>query len=224
MKGRIFVTALVGLVTAGLASPAWAAYDVIIDDTDAVFMDWDGNLQVGAGDNSYGGGYRYVTNWGASGPAAARVRYYLPNVPAGVNLYAVYAWSPSANSTQWHPINIAADGTENFAQNIPWAGQFGTNKQWLGFDVHNEGGWLQLGPGPQSDPTAGSPGPNAGKLVYINGSTGQQPYLYVEYQPWFNNPIAFDAVRVVLIPEPATIAGMGLLGLLAMRRRRRAAA
>lgn len=211
--GKFSILAM-GLAVMIMAAPASALYDVIVDDSDAQFLDWDGNLLTSATGGYNNGGYRYVNNWGTSGPASARVRYYLPNIPSGERLYHVYAYSPSANSSQWHPLNVAADGTENFAQQISWAGQFGTNKQWIAFDAQNQGGWVQLGPGPQTDASLG------GQQVYITGDHGQ-PYLYVEYQGYFNNPIAFDAIRVVEVPEPASLAGMGLMGLMVLRRRRK---
>src|SRR5690606_3237408 len=136
----------------------------------------------------------------------------LPNIPAGENLYYIYAYSPGANSTAWHTIDVAADGTENFTQQISWAGQFGTNKQWISFDGNNEDGWVQLGPGPQTDGSV-----EGGRAVYISGDHGQ-PYLYIKYQGFYNEPIAFDAIRVVQVPEPTTLGGLAVMGLMALRR------
>jgi hypothetical protein len=213
-----------------------AGFDIIIDDVDVDFSEWYGGiLQTGFGDNSYGGSYRYVTDWGSydgiglsPSNASARAFYRLPaniNFPAGERLYNIYAWSPESNWDQWHAVDVAANGTENFDQQISWPGQFGTNKQWLAFDPNEGvdpelgGRWIKLGPGPQSDPLLDG-------AVYINPSINQKPYLYVGYQPWFTGTIAFDAIRIVElvpIPEPSsiTMASMGFVAFGAMARRLR---
>jgi hypothetical protein len=212
-----------------------AIFDVIIDDADVDFSEWQGGiLQTAFGDNSYGGSYHYVTNWGAydgigqsPSNASARAIYRLPsgvNFPAGERLYNIYAWSPQSNWDQWHPVNVAADGTDDIDQEISWPGMHGQNKQWLGFDsgasIDPElgGRWVKLGPGPQSDPNA-----DGGHGVYIH-QTSDKPYLYVEFQPWFTGTIAFDAIRIIEVPEPgaalmATI-GVAAMGVFARRRRK----
>lgn len=217
---------------------AWAVFDIIIDDADADFSEWHGGiLQTASGDNSYGNSYHYVTNWGLyngidalPSNASARVFYKLPpavDFPAGERLYNIYAWSPESNWNQWHAVNVAGDGTENNSQNISWGGQFGTNKQWLAFDPNKAvdpimgGRWVKLGPGPQSDSTA-----DGGSAVYLNPSAAE-PYLYVEYQPWFSGTIAFDAIRIVELPEPSSafLAAIGFtsFGVVVRRIRRRRA-
>jgi hypothetical protein len=206
---RRILSGAAALFFVALASRADAVFDIIIDDSDMTvdYSLWGtGVLQTATGDNSYGGSYHYVTDWGGSGQASARVFYRMPlniDFPAGEHLYNVYAWSPANNWNQWHAVNVAGDGTENFNQNISWAGQFGTNKQWLGFDPNKGinptygGRWVKLGPGPQTDTAA-----NGGSAVHINASNGPEPYFYVEYQPWYEGTIAFDAIRIVQFPIP----------------------
>ena len=213
-----------GLSTA----PAFAAWTQIVDDSNAQFSGFSGQLLTAVDASAVGGDYHYINNWGADGGSASGVvKYHSSGVPAGNNLYHIEFSSPtndafgSAGSVaQWHIFNVAADGTENNAQDIPWAGMFDTNKQWLGPNSgYNPGGWTLLGPGPKSDATL-----DGGIDVWLNGSGSGSPYIYIGVQPWHNAPIAFDAIRVTQIPEPAglvlSVLGAGVLGLAALRRKR----
>jgi hypothetical protein len=203
------------LALAAVRQTSAAGFDVIIDDSDALFTLFQGTLQSATGDSSYGGTYHYIDNWGALtqdplDARSARAFYFLPsgvNWPTGDNLYNVYAWMPDFQWT-WHVVEAAGDGTENLNQHINWAGQFGTNKQWLkadpqdpfspSFDPVLGGRWLKLGPGPQSDPNA-----DAGYAFHINPSNGS-PYFYLGYQTFYSGRIPFDALRIIaVVPEPA---------------------
>lgn len=210
---------LAALAVCLAASPAWAVYDEIVEPTP---QDFGGNLQTSASGDYDGGPYYYVNNWGANENPSARMRYILPTLPSGERMYNIYAWNPTANSNQWHIVNVNSDGQDlaGSTPNISWAGQFGTNAQWLQYPADSAPGgqWIKLGPGPQSDPAA-----DGGSGVYMNPVAGS-PEVYVKYQPWYNGSIAFGAIRVVeVIPEPATVAlaGMGLVGMALVARRRR---
>jgi PEP-CTERM motif-containing protein len=216
------------------AVSAHAAYDVIVTPDQFNPQTWGGNLlqaTVGAypGDNA--NGYYYTNNFGNS-PSATIIIPLPAGLPAGAHVYNVYEWNPTAHSAQWHVVDIAADGTMNNnndhsqATGIPWLGQFGTNHQYLQNPQDNPsnlGGWLKLGPGPQSDPTL-----DGGSGVWINPSTGLgAPYLQIHYLGFENAPESFDAFRVVQIdavPEPAS-GFLLLLGavLVGVRRSRRSA-
>jgi hypothetical protein len=210
-----------------------ALVDLIIDDSQAEFSLFQGTLQSAAGNDSYGGSYHFIENWGGStqdpnDARSARAFYFLPefSLPAGDHLYNVYAWMPDV-VWRWHVVEAAGDGTENFNQDINWAGQFGTNKQWLKadpgdpfapqFDPVFGGRWLKLGPGPQSDPNA-----DGGFAFHLNPSLGT-PYLYLGYQQFYDGLIPFDALRIVQIPEPTALLTVLLgpvpIGLVARRRR-----
>lgn len=197
------------LAAAGLlalsAAPAFGGWTQTIDDSAAQFSEFrSGALQTASDPSAVGGSYRYILDWGDSdADASATVKYQLSGVPAGNRLYHISISSPadptfgtSGSIAQWRVFNVAADGTESFAQEIPWAGQFGTNQQWIGPNSgYNPGALTQLGPGPQSDASLAD-----GSLVWLNGSatgigTGQ-PYIYIRYQPFYTGPIAFDAVTV----------------------------
>ena len=113
-------------------------------------------------------------------------------------------------SGQWHVVDIAGDGTMNNNNTMPWAGQFGTTHQYLQDPQNNGGGWLKLGPGPQSDSSN-----DGGQGVWINPTTGNgAPYLQIHYLGFENTPETFDAFRVVqidVVPEPSSLA-LALLG------------
>lgn len=212
---------------AASTSQVSAAWTQTVDDSAATFSSFDGQLLTAIDPTAVGGSYHYISDWGDGGNASGIVKYQLSGVPAGNNLYHISFSSPTnanfgspGSIAQWHIFDVAADGTENNSQAIPWAGQFGTNKQWLGPNSgYNPGAFTQLGPGPQNDASQGD-----GTEIWLNGSGSGQPYIYIKYQPWYTGPIAFDAITVTQVPEPSTIAlsilGAVGIGLTAWRRRR----
>ena len=215
----ILLALLAGAALVMSATQARAQYDQIITPDQFQFQTWGGNLAfstVGAypGDNA--NGYGWTANYGNS-PSATVIIPLPAGLPAGAHQYNIYEWVPTVNSVQWHVVDVAADGTmvdnPNHDPNtgIPWLGQFGTDHQYLQDPQNNQGGWLKLGPGPQSDNTV-----DAGSGVWINPSTGnsQYPYLQIHYLGFEGAPETFDAIRVVQIdyvPEPSVLA-LGLLG------------
>lgn len=228
-RNTVFSLAVCLLVLS--ATPAFGAlFSEIVDDSAATFSSFDSNLTVVNDPTAYGGSYHQIANWaGDGGDQSGKVVYQLSGLPAGNHLYNIYFSSPlnptygtPGSIAQWHIFNVAGDGSENFAQQIPWGGQFGTNKQWLGPNSgYNPGAFTELGPGPQNDTTWGD-----GKTVWMNTNLGQ-PYIYLTVQPFYSAPIAFDAIlvqQVNLTPEPSSIVlgslGAGVIGLLAWRRRR----
>jgi hypothetical protein len=224
-KSRLLAALWAASALLASVTGAVAQYDHIITPDQFQFQAWGGNLNfstVGAyaGDNSTG--YGWTANYGAS-PSATVIIPLPAGLPAGAHMYNIYEWIPSANSAgQYHVIDIAADGTLNNNPNhdpatgIPWVGQFGTDHQYLtsNQDLHpNAGSWVELGPGPQSDPTLGG-----GLNVWINPSTGLgAPYLQIRYSGFENIAESFDAIRVVevLVPEPSALA-LSLVGGLAL--------
>src|ERR1035441_6626658 len=207
----ISLPALLAALALGIsATGAFAQYDQIITPDQFQFQTWGGNLAfstVGAyaGDNPTG--YGWTANYGNS--PSATIQIPLPaGLQSGWHQYDVYQWVPNVNSVQWHVVDIAADGTMNNNPTMPWAGQFGTDHQYLQDPQGNQGGWLKLGPGPQSDTTN-----DGGSGVWINPTTGHgAPYLPIHFLGFEGSPETFDAIRVVqIVPEPSTLA-LALLG------------
>jgi hypothetical protein len=101
----------------------------------------------------------------------------LPTTP---ELYSVkfYGTSAPANN-DWQPIEVdfngsgPGDGEGQIDPNIPWAGQFGTNHQWIGADAKVAGQWMTTGPGPQ-----------APKSAAYNASGFDGTYMWLNADSW----------------------------------------
>jgi hypothetical protein len=201
------------------AASARAQYDQVITPDQFLFLNWGANLQwstVGAYPGDGPNGYAWTANYGAT-PSASVLIPLPPSLPAGAHGYDIYEWIPFVHSTQWHVVDIAADGTLNINNpnpvpniHIPWPGINGSNQQVLQDPQNDQGGWVKLGPGPQSDSSL-----DGGYGVWLIPVPGNPyPYLQIHNLGFENGEESFDAFRVVqidVVPEPSTIA-VGLLG------------
>lgn len=83
------------------------------------------------------------------------------SLPTTTELYSVKFYGTSQPSNNdWQPIEVdfngpgPGNGESQFDPNIPWAGQFGTNHQWIGADAKTPGVFVSTGPGPQAPKSA----------------------------------------------------------------------
>lgn len=179
--------------------------------------------------------------WELNGNNDLRVEnglYYGTEGPAVLNtpeLYMIEFWDPGVGGNDWQPIESMYHGTwEDFPMedDIPWAGQHGTNHQWIGSEAGaaTAGQWVSTGPGPQCPDSPD---------YYASGSSNDSLYMWLTqgsrvYAKWdFPWPISrsWSVLRLTqvtvdgVIPEPSSLIalGSGLLGLagVVMRRRRR---
>jgi hypothetical protein len=193
------------------AARAHAQYDVIVTPDKFMAQTFGGNISqstAGAYPGDKAAGYYWTPNM-ANSPSATVIIPLPAGMQSGWHQYAVCEWNPKVHSQQFFVVDVAADGQMyDNPPSEPWGGQFGTNQQWLKNDQSkpaNLGGWLQLGPGPQSDPTGdgggSNPDGNGGYGVWMTSDSGH-PFLQIHYLGFENSPESFDAIHVVQIDGP----------------------
>ena len=213
----ILLVALLGAAALGIsASGAYA--QIIITPDQFTTSSWN-NLLTSTAGTPYPGdpgfGYYQTSNYGAS--PSALINVPLTGLTPGWNLYTIYEWNPVVTS-QYHVLNVINNGIGYGTQVVPgepWAGQFSTQQEWLNVNGSPAGGWVRLGsgaqsPGDASDPAGPGTYPYPGYNVWINGS-GTPSFLQFHYLGFENSLQTFDAIMVVPVPEPSTLA-LGLLG------------
>jgi hypothetical protein len=102
------------------------------------------------------------------------------SLPSTTELYSVKFYGTSAPSNNdWQPIEVdfngsgPGNGESQMDPNIPWAGQFGTNHQWIGADAKTPGSFISTGPGPQ-----------APKSAAYNASGFDGTYMWMKSGSW----------------------------------------
>jgi len=146
-----------------------------------------------------------------------------PSLPASTELYTMEYYEPNGGSHGWQPIESRFNGgTETYPiePGIPWAGEYGTNHQYIGaWDAAGIGAWHAAGPGPHTpqDATFNCLGDSG---IYMWLKQGSQLYVKWDY-PWsIDNTVS--AVRLTQItPEPASGLLLVLGGAVLLRRRGR---
>ncbi len=193
----------------GFGPRAHAQYDVIVTPDQFQVQTFGTNISQSTAD-AYPGdnaaGYYWTPNY-ANAPSGTIVIPLPAGMQPGWHQYAVCQWDPNVHSQQFYVVDIGADGGPLYDKppSEPWYGQFGTNQQWLKNPQNNQGGWVQLGPGPQSDSSgdggASNPDGNGGYGVWITSDSGH-PYLQIHYLGFESAPQSFDAVHIVQIDGP----------------------
>jgi hypothetical protein len=156
--------------------------------------------------------------------------------PTTTELYTIEYWGVAqpGNRNDYQVIESqfhGAGGEEfSFDSHIPWAGQFGTNHQWIKQnDSHANGEWLAAGPfGPQAPDSNDFNASGFGPYMWLTAGS----WLYVKWDQPFSANRAWSALRLTqvtengqfvqgnsalgggAVPEPAgvTLLVVGLLG------------
>ena len=138
-------------------------------------------------------------------------------MPANLEEFTIEAFGCTSGGQDWQPIQVQINGYHGplnwpIDPEIPWAGQFGTNHEWVGSNGVPNGAWNPTGPGPQVHPDG-------------NGSTPFIKAGSVLYAKWdFGWPITrtWDSIRITQVtPEPASALLLLLGAPMLLRRKRR---
>ena len=119
--------------------------------------------------------------------------------------------------------NGAAGETFPIDSDIPWAGEFGTNHQYVATDGTDDGQFHSLGPGPHTPDTASFNATGNGIYMWLTAGS----WLYAKYDFGFPIDRSWSALRLTqvtgVVPEPASGVLMLLGGVLMIRQRRQRA-
>lgn len=183
----------------------------------------------GGGWTEYAGaGYNGTSAWGASTMDGVRRVYWKTDnigLPAGTNLYYIEAFGCTAGGTGWQPIESQINGSAGevypMDPNIPWAGMWGTNHQYIGSDGANTGTWLATGPGPHTPESADYNAGANGTMMWLKPGS----WLYAKWDFGWDINRAWSAIRITEvnpIPEPSSLLALlaGLPALAIFRRRK----
>ncbi len=167
------------------------------------------NTIAGAG---YNGGDAYQAS-GWDGERRAVWKFDFADMPTTPTLMEIWVYGPTAGAHDWQPIQVILNGIVGDAYpiepNIPWAGMFGTNGQWLGSDWNGNGSWTICGPGPQS--------PQPFEVYVQKGS-----WLFAKWDFGWDINNTVSAVKLVGVPEPSSllVLAAAIPGFALLRRRR----
>lgn len=205
---KVLVMAMVLLVA--LSGAAMANAWIVGAPTEFNGNNW--VTQTGAG---YNGGDAYSHNGTAGDIARAYWQFDFSDMSDAAFLANVWVYIPTAGTmTGYQPVEVLYSGADENGN--PWAGQYGTNHQWIAKDWNSgaAGSWMQLGPGPQT--------PDGGSQVYVKKGSK----LFVKFDfPWaINNTVSAVALTTngdSPVPEPSSLVALlaGLPALAIFRKR-----
>jgi hypothetical protein len=126
-------------------------------------------------------------------------------VPGTTELYKVeFFGTTEVGHNNWQPVESQFNGAGGegfpFEAGIPWAGQFGTNHQYIAADGADDGLWHVLGPGPQADTSS----PADGTMLWLKSGS----WMYSKWDFPFAIDRSWSALRltqVTGVPEPGSI-------------------
>jgi hypothetical protein len=147
-------------------------------------------------------------------------------MPTGTNLYMISWYQPTIGVPDWQPIESQFGGAAGEVYpvdpNIPWAGMWGTNHQYVGPNLGTAGTWVATGPGPHTPENADYNAGGNGIYMWLNvGATvDESSWLYAKWDYGWPITHAWSALAISQIPEPSILA-LGALGVLACLAGRR---
>jgi len=118
-------------------------------------------------------------------------------VPSAAQLYKIEYYAPTAGGhTDYQVVESQFHGIVGeewpIDSHIPWAGQFGTNHQWIKANNFFDGNWHAMGTGPQVDTTS----PADGTMMWLTAGS----WLYAKWdQPFGPTNRAWSALRLTQI-------------------------
>lgn len=122
-------------------------------------------------------------------------------VPTTTELYRIeFYGTTEAGHNDWQPVESQFHGIVGegfpYEPSIPWAGQFGTNHQYIAAAGADDAQWHVLGPGPQAD----SNSPADGTMMWLTAGS----WLYAKWDFAFGINRSWSAIRLTEITPVAT--------------------
>jgi hypothetical protein len=181
-------------------------------------------LQGGGWIEHAGAGYGGASAWEGNGwDGTRRALWKTDNttMPTTTELYTIEYFVPLSGPNNWQPIESIISGSAGEVypndSNIPWAGMWGTNHQYIGaYDAGPAGTWKATGAGPHTPDSADyNAGPGG---IYMWLHRGSWMYVKWDYGWAIDNTVS--AIRLTQItPEPGSLLLLLLAAPMLLRRR-----
>ncbi len=140
--------------------------------------------------------------WELSGNAIVNGQAVGNPVPTTTQLYRVeFYGTTEPGHDDWQPVESQFHGIVGegypYEPSIPWAGQFGTNHQYIAANGADDGQWHVLGPGPQADGNS----PADGTMMWLTAGS----WLYAKWDFGFGTiDRSWSALRLTQITPVAS--------------------
>ncbi len=185
-----------------------------------------GDLQGGGWIEHMGAGYGGASAWEGVGMDGVRRVIWKTDgtdMSAATKLYTIEFFVPTdAGALDWQPIESQISGSAGevfpIDSNIPWAGMYGTNHQYIGTNSAAAGEWATTGPGSHVPESADYNAGANGTMMWLH----QGSWLYAKWDYGWSIDHEWSAIKLTEVPEPSTfVALLAGLPLLAIWRRKR---